>query len=301
VSSFVAIEWGTARLRARLISADGLTLDEMSETVRLSALQRADIVERIAGIRDRWPAAETPFLLTGMIGSGQGWIDVPHIACPAGPEQIAANVARSTIAGVDVAIGPGLRCVSRFGDPDLLRGEEVAAIGLVSDAALPDRALLVSVPGMHGKWIELAPGRIVGFHTSITVEIYHALAAQSILAPLMAGTAKPGDAFRRGVDRGAEGGGLGRLLFSARTGVSANTLSPEDAASYLWGILIGADLRENLDDAGGENRQCYVTGADDVAPLFVAALGHMGVAATLLDTDVVSARGFCRLRERAMA
>lgn len=299
--SFVAIEWGTARLRARLISADGKILDEMSEAVRLSALQRAGITERIAGIRARWPDAETPFLLTGMIGSAQGWIEVPHIACPAGPEQIAANAARSTIAGVDVTIGPGLRCISRFGDPDVLRGEEVAAIGLLSDAALPDRALLVSVPGMHGKWIELADRRIVGFHTSITVEIYRALAAQSILAPLMAGTAKPGDAFRRGVERGAEGGGLGRLLFSARTGVSANTLSPEDAASYLWGILIGADVRENLGDAGRGNRQCYVTGADDVAPLFVAALGHMGVAATLLDTDAVSAHGFCRLRERAMA
>lgn len=300
MSSFVAIEWGTARLRARLISAEAKILDEMSETVRLSTLQRAGIAERIAGIRARWPDAEGPFLLSGMIGSAQGWIEVPHIASPAGPEQIAANAARSTIAGVDVAIGPGLRCISRFGDPDVLRGEEVAAIGLLFDAALPDRALLVSVPGMHGKWIELAGGRIVGFHTSITVEIYRALAAQSILAPLMAGTAKPGDAFRRGVERGAEGGGLGRLLFSARTSVSANTLNPEDAASYLWGILIGADVRENLGGAVG-HRQCYVTGADDVAPLFVAALRYMGVMATLLDTDAVTARGFCRLRERAMA
>jgi 2-dehydro-3-deoxygalactonokinase len=300
VSSFVAIEWGTARLRARLISADGMILDEVNEEVQLSTLQRANIAERIAGLRARWPDAEAPFLLTGMIGSAQGWIEVPHIACPVGPEQIAANAVRSTIAGVDVTIGPGLRCISRFGDPDVLRGEEVAAIGLASDAALPDRALLVSVPGMHGKWIELASGRIIGFHTSITVEIYRALAAQSILAPLMAGTAKPGDAFRRGVERGGEGGGLGRLLFSARTGVSADTLSPEDATSYLWGILIGADIRENLGDDAGESRQCYVTGADDVAPLFVAALGHMGVAATLLDTDSVSARGFCRLRERAM-
>lgn len=299
MSGFVAIEWGTARLRARLISADGQTLDEMSETVRLSALQRTGIAERIAGIRSRWPDAEGPFLLTGMIGSAQGWIEVPHIACPAGPQQIAANTVRSTIARIDVAIVPGLRCLSRFGDPDMLRGEEVAAIGLLSDAALPDRALLVSVSGMHGKWIELAGG-IAGFHTSITVEIYRALAAQSILAPLMAGAAKPGDAFRRGVELGAAGGGLGRLLFSARTSASANTLRPEDAASYLWGILIGADVRENLGGAVG-HRQCYVTGADDVAPLFVAALRYMGVMATLLDTDAVTARGFCRLRERAIA
>ncbi len=140
---------------------------------------------------------------------------------------------------------------------------------------------------MHGKWLELATGRVTGFHTSMTVELFRILAAKSILAPLMAGTPEAGDAFRRGVERGAEGGGLGRLLFSARTGVMAARLTPEEATSYLWGILIGADVRENLDDdaEGNAARPCYVSGAQDVAPLFVAALAHMGVAATLIDGD----------------
>lgn len=293
--TFIAVEWGTARIRARLLGERGDSLGMWTEDVRLVDLDRAARIARLHELRARWPDASSTLWFAGMIGSPMGIETVEQLPCPATPAAIAAHARRTVIDGVSLAILPGLSCISRFGDPDVLRGEEVAAAGLIG-AGRSDGARLLSVPGMHGKWIELGGTEVERFHTSMTVELYRALAERSILAPLMTAPVRDGDAFRRGVSRAAEGAGLGRLLFSARTAVQAGRLGEEEAASYLWGILIGSDVRENLPPAEVIGRACFVTGAEDVAPLFVAAIDHLGGRAELLDDATVSAEGFAAIR-----
>jgi 2-dehydro-3-deoxygalactonokinase len=296
--TFIAVEWGTARIRGRLLAEDGEILDVMVEDVRLVDLDRPARIARLQKMRARWPDACTTMWLAGMIGSPMGLETVEQLPCPATPATIAAQARRTQFDTLSVAILPGLSCTSRFGDPDVLRGEEVAAAGLIGEGR-SDGALLLSVPGMHGKWIELGRTAVERFHTSMTVELYRVLAARSILAPLMAAPARDGDAFRTGLSRAADGGGLGRLLFSARTAVQAKRFSEEDAASYLWGILIGSDVRENLPAAGTIDRACFVTGAEDVAPLFHAAISQLGMKAELVDDNRLSAIGFATIRRVA--
>jgi 2-dehydro-3-deoxygalactonokinase len=292
--TFIAVEWGTARIRGRLLTAHGDILDTMVEDVRLIDLDRSARVARLQQMRARWPDACATMWLAGMIGSPMGLEAVEQLPCPATPATIAAHARHSQIDTLSVAILPGLSCTSRFGDPDVLRGEEVAAAGLIREGRA-DGALLLSVPGMHGKWIELGPTAVERFHTSMTVELHRVLAERSILAPLMKAPARDGDAFRTGLSRAAEGG-LGRLLFTARTAVQAKRFSEEDAASYLWGILIGSDVRENLPAAGAIDRRCFVTGAETVAPLFHAAINHLGIQAELIDDNRLSATGFATIR-----
>jgi 2-dehydro-3-deoxygalactonokinase len=227
-----------------------------------------------------------------MIGSAMGWEEIARIACPAGPEAIADGAVTGRIGEHAVVFLPGLACEQRFGDPDVLRGEEVAAIGALEQSA--GRAgLFLSVPGMHGKWLAHDGAAITQFHTSMTVELYRVLAERSVLAPLMAAEPNEGAAFRAGVARGAEGGGLGRLLFAARSNVQAGRMPADDAASFLWGIMIGSDVRENMPLAPGA--ACLVAGALMVAPLFVAAIRQLGGAAELGDGDGLTAAGFLRL------
>ena len=296
--TFIAVEWGTARIRARLLAADGDILDTLVDEVRLVDLDRPARIARLQMMRARWPDASDTMWLAGMIGSPMGLEAVEQLPCPATPAAIAAHARRTQIDTLSVAILPGLSCTSRFGDPDVLRGEEVAAAGLIGTGRA-DGALLLSVPGMHGKWIELGRTMVERFHTSMTVELYRVLAERSILAPLMAAPARDGEAFRTGLSRAADGGGLGRLLFSARTAVQAKRFSEDDVASYLWGILIGSDVRENLPAAGTNDRACIVTGAADVAPLFQAAIDHLGMKAELIDDNRLSPAGSATIRRVA--
>lgn len=284
---FVAIEWGTARIRARVLTGEGGCAAEWQEAVRLADLDRDGIAARIATLAAMWPeAAAGGMVLAGMIGSALGWHEVARAECPADASAIAAAAWRGRIAAQPVTILPGLSCRSRFGDPDVLRGEEVASIGAIT-ATQGRPALLVSVPGMHGKWIRLEGGRIVDFHTAMTVDLHQAIAARTILAPLASPPARDGDAFRRGVRQGAAGG-LARRLFAARAAVQSGTLREEEAAAYIWGVLIGADVADGL--PGGS--ACLVTGLSDIAALFVAAIETLGGAARALEEDALVIAGF---------
>jgi 2-dehydro-3-deoxygalactonokinase len=288
----IAVEWGTAQLRARLFRRDGHTLDTHVETMRLADLGRAGIVEHIDRLRARWPDSRAPLLLSGMIGSAMGWEEIARVDCPAGPDAIVDGAAAGSVGGHAVIFLPGLACEQRFGDPDVLRGEEVAAIGALEHSR--GRAgLLLLVPGMHGKWLTHDGATVTQFHTSMTVELYRVLAERSVLAPLMAAEPIEGAAFRAGVARGAEGGGLGRLLFAARSAVQAGRMAAGDAPSFLWGVLIGADVRENVPLAPGA--ACLVAGAPAVAPLFAAAIRQLGGAAEVGDSEELTAVGFVRL------
>jgi len=288
----IAVEWGTMQLRVRLFGRDGDTLDTHVEAVRLADLGRDGIVEHVDRLRERWPDIRGPLLLSGMIGSAMGWREVARVDCPAGSEAIADGAVGGRIGDQAVIFLPGLACEQRFGDPDVLRGEEVAAIGALEQSG--GRAgLLLSVPGMHGKWLTHDGATITQFHTSMTVELYRVLAERSVLTPLMAAEPEDGAAFRAGVARGAEGGGLGRLLFAARSNVQAGRMSADDAASFLWGIVIGSDVRENLPLAPGA--VCLVAGAPMVASLFVAAIRQLGGTVELGDGDRLTAAGFLRL------
>ncbi|BCA58292.1 2-dehydro-3-deoxygalactonokinase [Sphingomonas sp. HMP6] len=294
--SFIAVEWGTAKIRARLLTATGDIVDQVIEEVRLVDLDRAAQVARVAHLRQRWPSASETLWLAGMVGSPIGLESVPHLPCPATPAQLARHARQTMIAGTPLRILPGLSCTSRFGDYDVMRGEEVAAAGLIGHCDLVD-AVLLSVPGMHGKWIEMGRARIERFHTSMTAELHALIAERSILAPLTQAAPHDGDAFRAGLTLAADGGSPARLLFSARSRVLAQHLTEEDAASFIWGVLIGSDVRENLPGPGDAARQYFVTGGGHAAPLFRAALAHLGAKVEVIDNDHLTAHGFATIRQ----
>lgn len=67
--SFIAVEWGTAAIRARLLTDDGQILDQWAEEVRLTDLDRDERMARLDALRERWPSARPRIWLAGMIGS----------------------------------------------------------------------------------------------------------------------------------------------------------------------------------------------------------------------------------------
>lgn len=267
--ALIAIDWGTTSFRAALLDGTGAILDRRSAAAGILQVQdrafAAVARSELGSWLERWPGL--PLYASGMIGSRQGWVEVPYVPCPAGLGEVAAAVVRHEADGLALSFVPGLSRTDAAGVPDVMRGEEVQVLGIAGDA----RDGLVVLPGTHSKWVRVAQGRIVAFHTFMTGELYAALKGHTILGRLMRGEAEDAAAFARGVRRGAEEPALGHALFSVRTLPLMGLLPETGVASYLSGLLIGAEIAGGLGLAGTVPAEVPVVGDARLQRLYRAA------------------------------
>src|SRR6185369_14418146 len=148
------VDWGSSSLRAALIDGDGTVVDVRSTDSGMLKVERSgfDAVFE-AEFGDWMDVAGTRCLMAGMVGSRQGWVEADYVACPCDRDDFVARlkpVGEASAKRRDIAIVPGASCVVG-GVPDVLRGEEVKAIGVL-DLLSADSANVVS-PGTHSKWM----------------------------------------------------------------------------------------------------------------------------------------------------
>ena len=235
----IAVDWGTSRFRAYLVDEAGRIRDRVASDDGISVVAGGDfalILKRNCG---RWMAAapDAPVIMAGMIGSRNGWREVPYATCPASPADIAARLQAVEIApGRQAYIVPGVIC-RNDGIADVMRGEESLVFGTGSEDGI------IVVPGTHSKWIRMDMGRIAGFQSFLTGEAYGLLRHHSVLRLL---AEEPEDA--RGLERGFEAanraGGPLHQVFEARTGVLDGTLKPAEVGPFLSGLLIATEIKD---------------------------------------------------------
>ncbi len=125
--------------------------------------------------------------------------------------------------------------------PDVMRGEETQIAGaLALMPALQASARLV-LPGTHSKWVRIEGGRIQGFTTYMTGEVYAVLSPipSSAVRLLRRSRRRPPGCVRARRGRGAGAPrGLAPLLFTARSLVLTGQLRPAESLDYLSGLLI---------------------------------------------------------------
>ncbi|MBM3546785.1 MAG: 2-dehydro-3-deoxygalactonokinase [Alphaproteobacteria bacterium] len=288
----IGVDWGTTSFRAYLMDERGRVLDRREAADGILSVEDFDACfENHCGLWvDSYPRA--PILLSGMIGSRQGWVEVPYCPCPAGAEEIAARLTRhATSRGRQIAFVPGLSWRSTSGADDVMRGEETQIIG-VSGAG---RQVMV-LPGSHSKWVEVVDGRILRFATFLTGEFFAAMSKHTILGRLMTGDAHDARAFEAGIAASAEAGGLLHHLFRVRTGGLFSRWPAESLSSLLSGIAIGHEIRGARDFFGGAERVLVVGGAT-LAARYAEALAVLGLSTETGPPDA-AARGLARLAER---
>ncbi|MCY0389441.1 2-dehydro-3-deoxygalactonokinase [Robbsia sp. Bb-Pol-6] len=305
-AALIGLDWGTSSLRAYLFDRHGRTLAERAlgyGIMRLppSTAQTADDADGGApAVADRTDASRTdadktafdraldlacgdwrdaaptlPMLACGMVGSAQGWREVPYVERPAGAAQLAAGLGRVTTArGTPLHIVPGV--IRRGALPNVMRGEETQVIG----ALHPDDATvrLIGLPGTHAKWALVRAARIDDFATFMTGEVFHALSTHTILGRTMTTPAVPDTtAFLRGVDVAREQSDAGMLstIFTSRTLGLTGELRADQQPDYLSGLLIGHEL-------AGLAAVLRANDANDVAHLGLAAARPGRVPATAL-------------------
>jgi 2-dehydro-3-deoxygalactonokinase len=281
----IAVDWGTTRFRAYRIDGAGSVCDEVDtpDGILAAAGRFSEVLQRaIAPWRAESP--KVPVLMSGMIGARQGWHEAPYVTTPADRATLAENLlAVSADDTGTVHIVPGIATRSAADVPDVMRGEEVQVFGACELMSIADATFVL--PGTHAKWVDVAGRRITGFRTFMTGEIFAALKDHTILGRMMepapAAPAMPSPGFARGLAAAralpASPGALLHAVFATRTLALFDALAPGDAADYLSGLLIGAEVLS----AAPPGRSFVIVGGAALSGRYAAAARELGFTATL--------------------
>jgi len=246
--AFIALDWGTTSFRAYLADSEAQALETLPEGEGALKLKPGEHEPYLAGRIAHWP--RLPILACGMVGAKQGWREAAYVVAPAGRAEIAAAMLSIPTALGQVRIAPGVRTLDAQGAPDVMRGEETQILGALA-AGGGDGAYVL--PGTHSKWALVETGRIVGFETFMTGEVFAVLKDHSVLGRMMASPlpsppphrGRESHGFARGVEAARKldrPGDLLHALFAARTFGLFETLPPDQLGEYLSGLLVGAEI-----------------------------------------------------------
>lgn len=282
----IAIDWGTTRLRAWLVDDEGQIAATTAADDGIMTVGPGAFPETLRRHVGAWMAAHpaAPVMMAGMVGSRNGWVEAPYVACPTDTAGLAAALARVDLGGGrTAAIVPGLSYRDPSGSPDVLRGEETKLAG----CGLTDGTVVM--PGTHGKWARLAGGRITGFTTFMTGEIFGALKEHTILGKL---AEEPADdaGFARGLAAARRPGGLTHQLFSARSSVLLGDMSGREVEPFLSGLLIGTEVDNGLEVAAPDE-DLVVIAEGAYANAYANALLDRGRPHRILAPDTVFIAG----------
>ena len=276
----IAIDWGTTSLRGVRINAQGHITDQRALPQGILQVAPGGFADAFAQHFGDW-LAEGPqlCLLSGMVGSRQGWQEAPYCPCPADFAALCSQLLwLDNPQGVPTAIVPGMSSLAQHqvdavqGVPDVMRGEEIQVIGALR--LMGSRDGLFLLPGTHSKWVQAQGGTITGFKTFMTGELFALLAQHSILGKTLDSSAALDEAaFIQGLERAQSPDSLSHLLFGTRALSLFGALDPAQSASYLSGLLIGQEIR-SMQPAQGT--RIALIGSSALTERYAAALQHVG-------------------------
>ena len=291
-SLLLGIDWGTSNRRAYLINQRGECLARHADDQGMLAARphfAASIDSLMAAMQ---VGPDVPIVASGMIGSAQGWHEVPYLerdvplaALPAHLRQVAPLR----------AIVPGY--CQRGDEVDVMRGEETQLLGAL---ALGQRDGWVILPGTHSKWVLLRDGMIRHIATFMTGELFATLSAQGTLAALMTGPDNEA-AFAAGMAQARQRAPLSNALFRVRARVVTGAMPAADARSFLSGLLIGTEFVAALDMLGDSPGSLASIASPALQQRYAAAAECFGLTLRALDPDQVYCAALARFLDKGTA
>lgn len=260
----ITIDTGTTNTRVCLWSATGCLAQASAPVGVRVTVQSGDNQALKTGITrlcDRVLAdgglaanAEVVVIAAGMITSGLGLLELPHLSAPVGLEQLAQGMVSRRIDGFldrPVWFIPGVKnalqdlALEHIEAMDMMRGEETETFGLLGGGAVVGAALVL-LPGSHAKMVNVGDdGRITGCITTLSGELLDAITKHTLVADALEGD------FCDDIDepmllRGAAMSrrvGLSRVCFSIRIMDMFTDLSRNQRANVLLGAVLDADIQ----------------------------------------------------------
>ena len=274
--NYIAVDWGTTNRRAWLVNDAGEVVGVLADNLGLTSVPENGFEQAVADIRAK--LGQWPMLLAGMVGSDRGWRNVPYLSCPTDLEALGQGII--WIDPQFTGIVPGVCQIE--GHADVMRGEEVQALGALAGGFVSPDALICH-PGTHTKWIRLKGGRIAEFRTMMTGEIFDLLGTDSLLAAQMRAPVTDNSSFQAGLDQALDGAPLLSALFTIRA-QHLLLADPVEGASFASGLLIGNDVQAGLASAD-RREKIAVVGRTDLCQLYAKAIAHAGYQSEIIDGD----------------
>lgn len=285
MTRLVGVDWGTTNLRAFRLGQEGDVLETRSDPRGAGGLTPDQFPQVLKDVAGDWLAEAHPVMICGMAGARAGWIEAPYAFCPAGPEDLAAQVGRPTDG---VSIVPGV-ALSADGLGDVMRGEETQAVGLFG----PGESGVMVAPGTHSKWIALRDGRIERFRTFATGELFAAVRTATLIGR---GLPEPGaddPAFDEGVRLALADPAVTAHLFSVRVRQLSGRLDPQGASDFLSGLLLGAEIAMAPVE---RSASIAIVGGEHLAARYARGLALAGFTSVRVAAgETAAARGLYRI------
>ena len=292
---WIAVDWGTSRLRAWAMSATDTVLDDATSSRGMGTLSPGDFEAALRECVGDWltSGSEVPVLCCGMVGARGGWSEAPYRSVPCEPAPGAEAVRVDAAgAGLDVFILPGL---SQATPPDVMRGEETSVAGLMA-CGVDSGA--VCLPGSHSKWVRLVDGRLTRFSSALTGEAFAVLSQHTVLRLTVASAESEPDAvFSESVKEAvAQPENTLCSAFGLRPSALLDGLDPVASRSRLSGLLIGLELAAVRDYWRGAD-YVHLIGEPALVARYVAALDVLGVRALGHDPSQLTLLGLAAARQ----
>lgn len=295
--AFVAVDWGTSRLRVWTIDPDGTVLDERKSNEGMSTTGR----DRFEGILESHLTAmavpeDVPVIMCGMVGSRQGWAEAGYLPVPASLDRVAEEAVQVPSRCRDIRILPGLSKPDPA-RPDVMRGEETQLLGLAGiSSAVPETAGIICMPGTHSKWVRQSGLYVEDFASFMTGDLFAALSVSSVLRhSIGSASVEPGSADFRNAVQGSldEPADILARLFSIRPAGLLHGLSAAAARARLSGYLIGQEI------AGARSRfsvgpKIELVGGGVLGELYREALSVAGIGCNDRDGNDLAIAGLTR-------
>ncbi|MFN3685213.1 2-dehydro-3-deoxygalactonokinase [Salinarimonas sp.] len=279
-ADWIAVDWGTSRLRACAMGPEGVRGQAESEA-GMAGLSPDAFEPALLALVEPWLAPDrvVPVIACGMVGAREGWAPAPYamVPCPPlSPDRLVAAPARDR--RLRVSIVPGL---AQGAPADVMRGEETQIAGFL--AAEPGFEGVLCLPGTHTKWARVAQGRVASFETHMTGELYALLSERSVLRHGLGAS----DAFDEGAFDEAVAAAqaaperLSARLFAIRAEGLLAGLPPARARARLSGLLIGTELAATR--ALWTGARVAIVGAPSLSRLYARALAALDGPPRLAD------------------
>ena len=284
-------DWGSTHLRAYRVDPDGTILshyESKSGVKALAGMGEGAYREALhTAIQNTGAMPACAVRISGMAGSKKGWVETAYLAAPAGRNDIASNFV--SIPGLkDTRLYGGLKYTNSDGSIDVMRGEEIQILGVV--AKYPD-ARVICLPGTHSKWVDVRDGRITGFRTHMTGDLFCSLRKDSIFAEQISSTEFHPEGFLEGCRLAQLGIGL-EDLFRLRTAYVFGEISEDAFHSYLSGFLIANEIR--VQEPAGE---VFICGSEALSSPYVQALRELSVSTTVVDSKSATIQGHLSIHQ----
>jgi len=277
----IIVDWGTSNFRAQVLNEKLEVVHSLSSNEGMLQVQKNEFHSYLINILKDYLEEDSIIIMSGMVGSMNGWIETPYVHCDASLSLLSKELLKIPNIKENIYIVPGVKSLKNK-KIDLMRGEEVQVFGALK--LLNKKNAMFILPGTHSKWVEVKEEMIIDFNTNMTGEVFNLLSSKSLLAKSISSHVINKGTFKKGLELSFTNTGLLNQIFQARA--QGSILGEHNVYSFLSGIIIGNEIKEM--NKVYNCKEVIIVGSSSLNDLYTQALDFYKIKIQSVDAGLAS-------------